>query len=77
MKSNQPLRLAELAAKLDCITEEDLALLADVKVETVATWRHRGDGPVFCKVGTRALYSVGAVVEWMCRRNKHLAKVQQ
>ena len=61
-------RLQELAERLDCMIEEDLALLGDVDVQTVRTWRHRGQGPKYYKVGARAIYPTTGVAEWMLAR---------
>lgn len=61
-------RLAALAERLGCITEEDLALLGSVELETVRAWRHRGQGPTFQKVGNRALYPLAAVAQWLGQR---------
>jgi hypothetical protein len=49
-------RLRELAAALDAVIEDDLALLADVKPQTVEAWRKRGIGPAYVRLGNRFLY---------------------
>jgi hypothetical protein len=61
-------RVQELAERLDCVIEEDLALLADVDVATVRAWRHRGKGPKFYKLGSRALYPTTGLAEWLVGR---------
>ncbi|WP_430421856.1 helix-turn-helix transcriptional regulator [Methylibium petroleiphilum] len=60
-----PPRLTALADKIDCLTEEDVALLGGVEVDTVKAWRHRGTGPTYIKCGLRALYPVKAFSEWL------------
>jgi hypothetical protein len=49
-------RLRALAASMDCLTEEDLALLAGVKLSTVLAWRKRGQGPAYVLFGRQVLY---------------------
>ena len=34
-------RLQEIADRLDCVTEEDLCLLAQAKLSTLEAWRKR------------------------------------
>lgn len=58
-------RVAELARSLDCMTEEDLALLAAVKPSTPVAWRKRGLGPSYILIGNRFLYPKKAVADYM------------
>jgi len=49
-------RIREMADKLDCLTEEDFCLLANATPLTVETWRKRGTGPAYVRLGRRYLY---------------------
>ena len=49
-------RLRKLADSLDCLTEEDFLLLADVTPGTAKSKRKRGQGPSYIIIGTRVLY---------------------
>lgn len=49
-------RLAELAARIDCLTECDVAYLAGVKLGTLLVWRKRGEGPPWVRIGNEILY---------------------
>jgi hypothetical protein len=61
-------RLRELADRLDCLTECDLVLLADVAPGTAKSWRERGTGPAYVIAGNRTLYPRAAVAEWLAGR---------
>ena len=61
----------ELAARLGFFTEEDVALLAGVKFETLARWRYRGLGLPFVKLGGTFLYPVALAADHL------LASVQE
>lgn len=54
-------RVRQMADKLDCITEEDFALLVNASVATVETWRKRGTAPSHILIGRRYLYPLKAV----------------
>lgn len=56
--------VALLAKALDCLTEEQMALLCDVSMSTVEAWRKRHKGPNFILAGNRHLYPVAYVREW-------------
>lgn len=58
-------RLASLASRVDCFTEEDLCLLTDATPSTLKSWRKRGEGPAYYMAGNRALYPRKAVTDWM------------
>lgn len=60
-----PPRLSALADRLDCLTEADMIMLADVTPKTLEAWRKRGDGPAYILAGTRYLYPRKAVSEWL------------
>lgn len=62
---NQLDRLRTLADRFDCITETDLMLLAKATASTVETWRKRGIGPAYIRIGNRVLYPRTAVAEYM------------
>jgi hypothetical protein len=61
-------RLRALADSLDCLTEDDLVLLANVEPATVESWRRRGTGPGVILAGRRYLYPRAAVAEWLAGR---------
>jgi len=74
---NDARRLQELADKLDCVTEEDLCLLAQAKQSTVEAWRKRGTGPAYLRIGNRVLYpckAVAAHLETLTRERLSLGK---
>ena len=58
-------QLAHLAASVDCITEHELLLLADIKPVTADAWRRRGMGPAYILIGNRYLYPRKAVAEYL------------
>lgn len=60
-----PPRLSVLADRLDCLTEADMIMLADVTPKTLEAWRKRGDGPAYIRAGTRYLYPRKAVSQWL------------
>lgn len=61
-------RLTTLVDRLDCFTEQDLLLLADVQPVTAEQWRKRGEGPAYILAGKRFLYPRPAVAEWLAAR---------
>lgn len=58
-------RLRRLADDLECLTEEDFQLLADVKPGTAEAWRKRGRGPAWVRLGNRVLYPRAAVSDYL------------
>jgi hypothetical protein len=54
-----------LAAELGCWTEERLAEFLGCDLRTLQQKRYRRDGPRFVKVGTRVLYRVDDLREWL------------
>lgn len=62
MTASDSARLSALAERLDCVTEEDLCLLAQAKPSTLDAWRKRGVGPSYIRLGNRVLYPRKAVV---------------
>ena len=56
-------RLRDLAKSLDCVTEDDLRLLANITPLTAEAWRKRHQGPAFIRIGNRVLYPMAAVAK--------------
>lgn len=54
-------RLQALADSLDCLTEEDFQLLAEITPGTAEAWRKRHQGPTYIRIGNRVLYPRKAV----------------
>lgn len=54
--STEAQRLREIADRLNCVTEQDLCILAETKPGTVEAWRKRGIGPAYVRIGNRVLY---------------------
>jgi hypothetical protein len=52
-----------LARSLDCLTEEELSVLAKAEPSTVEAWRKRGKGPDYILFGNRFLYPRKSVSE--------------
>jgi predicted DNA-binding transcriptional regulator AlpA len=61
-------RLYSLIESLDCLSEEDLLLLTSVTPLTIESWRRRGEGPAYVRIGRRVLYPRAAVAEWLAER---------
>lgn len=61
-------RLIDLADRLDCLTEFDLLLLADITPTTAEAWRKRGEGPGYIRAGNRYLYPRAEVSKWLSGR---------
>jgi predicted DNA-binding transcriptional regulator AlpA len=47
------------------ITESQLSKLTQISVKTLRTWRWRGDGPAFYRLGRSVRYSISDVNEWL------------
>ena len=76
-KDLEEIRIRFLAESLDCICEEDLALLANAKLSTIDAWRKRGLGPSYILFGNRYLYPrklVANHLETLVRRRGSSAK---
>ncbi|MDO8262193.1 MAG: hypothetical protein Q7T21_03100 [Gallionella sp.] len=56
-------RLRVLADNLDCLTEEDFQLLAEITPGTAEAWRKRRKGPEYIRIGNRVLYPRKAVAK--------------
>lgn len=44
---------------------------AQVASATLATWRSRGNGPKFVKIGGRVLYRLADVIAWEARNTRN------
>lgn len=58
-------RAAQLQSEMGLMTEEDLALLIGVKIDTLSVWRSEDMGPDFCKLGRSVFYRRHDVARWI------------
>lgn len=68
-------RVRHLAGLVDCVTEEDVRLLAGATGSTVEAWRKRGKGPAYILLGNRYLYprtSLKAFLDSRLRERAHV-----
>jgi len=56
-------RIRDLAQSLNCLSEADFCLLADIAPGTAESWRKRRKGPAYVLFGNRYLYPRAAVAE--------------
>lgn len=56
-------RASALAQSLECLTESDFCLLAEITPATAENWRKRGKGPSYILVGNAYLYPRGSVAD--------------
>lgn len=56
-----------LRQKLGLITQEELALLLEVSVDTLREWRRLKQGPDFVKTGKNVMYREADIQEWVKR----------
>ena len=56
-------RVQVLAESLDCMTEQDFQLLAEITPGTAEAWRKRRKGPDYIRIGNRVLYPRKAVAK--------------
>lgn len=61
MQDNLQINTSALAARLNFMSESDLASLADVKLSTLEAWRKRGEGPEYALLGKSYLYPLAGV----------------
>lgn len=54
----------ELKVSFDVINEDDLAVLAQVELQTVRHWRTRRSGPKYFNAGNACLYFKKDVIDW-------------
>lgn len=57
----------DLRARLGLITQEELASMLDVSVETLREWRRLKQGPDFVKTGKGVMYREVDVQDWLKR----------
>lgn len=58
-------QVRQMAARLDCILEEDFKVLAGATDSTVESWRKRGVGPAYIRMGTRYFYRLEDIRKFM------------
>ncbi|WP_073267818.1 helix-turn-helix domain-containing protein [Pseudomonas punonensis] len=63
-----------LAKTLGLMTENDLALIADVSVETIDDWRRRGNGPTYSTIGRAYYYDIADVRDFIISRKKEKSR---
>jgi hypothetical protein len=51
--------------KLGLLSEEELALMIDVKPHTLAVWRSEGKGPDYTRLGKSVFYRETDVADWV------------
>lgn len=61
-------RVHQLAASVECITEDDLCLLLKIAPATAETWRKRGKAPPYAILGNRPLYLRKGLQEFIERQ---------
>jgi predicted DNA-binding transcriptional regulator AlpA len=54
-----------LRQKLDIVTPHELALMLDVSHHTIDSWRKKGDGPSYCRLGRNIYYRLQDVSAWI------------
>lgn len=54
----------ELKVSFEVINEDDLAVLAQVELQTVRYWRTRRTGPRYFNAGNACLYFKKDVIDW-------------
>lgn len=73
--NGQQERICQLAAAVDCMSEEDLCLLAGITPKTAETWRKRGRGPDYVLIGNRYLYPRQAVADFVAANRRERRQV--
>lgn len=68
-------QVRQMADRLDCLIEEDFQLLAKATPITVESWRKRGVGPAYIRLGNRYLYPRKAVAKYLDSITKERAVV--
>ena len=63
--------VSELARSLDCLTEADFGRLTGTTQLTRESWRKRGTGPAFVRLGNRVYYPRAAVKEFIESKLRH------
>lgn len=60
-----PCRGESLREKLGLMTQEELALILDVSVDTLREWRRLRQGPDFVKAGKGVMYREVDIHDWL------------
>lgn len=68
LDSASRMRVRDLATTLGYLTDDDLALLAGVKLSTLEAWRKRHTGPSYVLIGANYLYPVAAVADFLASK---------
>lgn len=68
----QPETAMTATSSADFLTVDQLAhrWLGQVSKATLATWRSRGNGPKFLKVGGRVLYRLADITAWESKNTR-------
>lgn len=66
--------LHELTRLFNCLTEEELCVLYDIKASTAVAWRKRGKGPDYVLAGNRCLYPLESITADLERRKRELVR---
>jgi hypothetical protein len=65
-----------MRAEYDLIAEADFAAQLDQSVHTLRTWRSRGLGPPFVKIGKKVFYGRGARL-WVLAQERDPAELRK
>ena len=68
-------RIRALAQSLDCLLDDDVALLTGVTQGTTEAWRKRGKGPSYVMAGNRVLYPRAAVAAFIADKTRDRASL--
>lgn len=60
--------LVTLRRRLGVLDQAELCALLGVDARTVSTWRTKGTGPAYIKVGNRVMYREEDVRRWLAQR---------
>lgn len=60
--------MASTRTGIRLLTEKDLAAALQMKPQSLADWRHRGQGPRYVKMGQLVRYRISDVQEWLDTR---------
>ena len=71
-----PDNIAHLALLVNCFDEDGFAKLAGVQLSTLSSWRRRGQGPEYVRLGSNFLYPIPAVQSYVTSLVKVRTKVQ-
>lgn len=66
---------AALAARLNLLTEEEFLLLSGVTVNTASSWRRRGDGPDYVRLGNYFYYPIDNLIKFLAVKVHHQQNV--